>query len=761
MTVYDEILQWSMSSACHRWQADALRRIVTSAGPELAKADIDELTRLCLGEDGYNDGDSPLIYAPLSPDDIPASAPHGVIALTSLGPVVGVSAIAGDVCLPFNPSGLTVVFGENGSGKSSYVRILKSACRAREVGKIHPDVRNPVSSTHAQAELTYDSDGGNIPVRWRMGEPSPDDLSHICVFDSTCAAVHVDKDNDVAFEPLGLDVITKLSETCDAISEELERRRSGLTATVLPVPDEYSLTQVSAFIANMRANTSSSQVVEMATFSESDATALISAERRLAEVDPAKRASELAIVAKSMAGMATRLESASLATSAAAESDLVTALKALEAARSEATLVSEGRFAGASLAGIGTELWKRLWESARAFSTAECYQGHAFPHTMEGARCVLCHQVLDSDAKRRLEGFEEFVKAHMEERVTESRARVELITKGFKAIAIEFPDDTSVFENISLEDVGLSDRLRNLVTLIANRRTSLGNAIASSDTLEPAPRVDADVRALRVLSEAMTRRSEALRQSSDPDEIEKLTTQVREGRARRWFAANRAAGLKERNRIIELSAVVSAIGRCRTTSVTYLGKRLTKQYVTDELQKGFLAELKLLDRRFMAANLVAAKARKGKTYHRIALDDCKRDDVHLHEIVSEGEHGVLALSAFLAEIAQDTPACGIVLDDPVSSLDHRWRAAAAERLVAIAKQRQVIVLTHDLFFLTRLLESAVTNSILPLAYAVYRTPETAGLMDAHVPWSAEKVRARLKRLLVEVGKAQKCIEASD
>ena len=40
----------------------------------------------------------------------------------------------------------------------------------------------------------------------------------------------------------------------------------------------------------------------------------------------------------------------------------------------------------------------------------------------------------------------------------------------------------------------------------------------------------------------------------------------------------------------------------------------------------------------------------------------------------------------------------IVFDDPVLSLDHRWRKRVAKRLVEETKNRQVIVLTHDLVF---------------------------------------------------------------
>ena len=42
----------------------------------------------------------------------------------------GVNALAEDQTLKFAP-GLTIVYGDNGAGKTGYIRILKQACRAR------------------------------------------------------------------------------------------------------------------------------------------------------------------------------------------------------------------------------------------------------------------------------------------------------------------------------------------------------------------------------------------------------------------------------------------------------------------------------------------------------------------------------------------------------------------------------------------------------------------------------------------------------
>jgi hypothetical protein len=77
----------------------------------------------------------------------------------------------------------------------------------------------------------------------------------------------------------------------------------------------------------------------------------------------------------------------------------------------------------------------------------------------------------------------------------------------------------------------------------------------------------------------------------------------------------------------------------------------------------------------------------------------------MSDILSEGECRAVALARFLTDV--DTAGgAAMVLDDPVSSLDHGYRSRAAARLAKAAVDRQVIVFTHDLAFVEALYSSA-------------------------------------------------------
>ena len=105
-------------------------------------------------------------------------------------------------------------------------------------------------------------------------------------------------------------------------------------------------------------------------------------------------------------------------------------------------------------------------------------------------------------------------------------------------------------------------------------------------------------------------------------------------------------------------------------------------------------------------------------------------------VVSEGEQRYLSIAAFFAELnAADDPS-GIVFDDPVSSLDYKWRENVAQLLVKEAKTRQVIVFTHDFVFLLLLKHFFEEQGIEQLDQRVRQLSNGAGVCAEEMPWVA-------------------------
>lgn len=123
-----------------------------------------------------------------------------------------------------------------------------------------------------------------------------------------------------------------------------------------------------------------------------------------------------------------------------------------------------------------------------------------------------------------------------------------------------------------------------------------------------------------------------------------------------------------------------------------------------------------------------------------------RPDAPVGRVLSEGEHRCIALAGFLTELATATDRSALVFDDPASSLDHLYRDALAGRLVEEAASRQVIVFTHDLWFIFRLARLASEKGMQPFYQHVCRNDQQVGLCDSDPPIDSRPVDEAIRHL---------------
>ena len=113
-------------------------------------------------------------------------------------------------------------------------------------------------------------------------------------------------------------------------------------------------------------------------------------------------------------------------------------------------------------------------------------------------------------------------------------------------------------------------------------------------------------------------------------------------------------------------------------------------------------------------------------------------------MLSEGEQTCVAIAAFLAELATAPHNSALVFDDPITSLDHKWRHKVAARLATESAVRQVIVFTHDLIFLNDIEDAAKRTTC--ETRNIRRSAKTVGMVDADLPWDGMKIAERVDHL---------------
>jgi hypothetical protein len=755
MSVLKDIFVWSKTRP--DWQRDALRRLVQNA--TLSNTDFAELALICRSAHGALPVDK------IAPASEPVSERHlppevqndQSVTLTLIEEVQHVNAIVGKRPLVFGESGLTVIYGDNASGKSGYARILKSACRARSQSKqILPDVFKKNANGIPVATIKFKVGTKDEAHVWQDGDTNASALDSVSVFDSACALHYVEEASDVAFRPFGLDLLDKLASACLQLKREFDQERSLLSSAVKDLTELKGATEVGTVIETLGAKTSPAVVERLSKLSATEVTRLGEVTRQLAQLeadDPTIRAGEFKGYATRLEALREHLNDLNDAMSDDAVRKLKEAQALMTSTAAAAKLASESAFASEPLKGVGSETWRQLWQAARRYSEAEAYPGIPFPAISDNSLCVLCQQPLKLDAAQRLSRFESFVKAETQKAAASAKEKFDDSVEEFgnNTADLTAPDD--LLAQLDLTHANCATNIRSFLSSTITRQADVSEALKSNrwehvHELKQCPSQD-----IVPIVTNLNAKATELERVKAPAKLAELKAEHDQLVARQKLCERKTDVLAEIERFKRLAALAACQRDVDTTAISRKSTELTKSIITKAICDTFKAELNDLGLAHLRVDLVPTGSERGVMYHRVELHGNKHAAVQ--DVASEGEYRCIALAGFLAELVTASHKSALVFDDPVSSLDHMWRESVARRLVRESKQRQVVVFTHDLVFLLLLLEQAKKASVPVTQVQVRRGVEGSGLCDDGAPWLAMDVKNRIGVLKAQWQQAEK------
>jgi hypothetical protein len=378
---------------------------------------------VCKSAYGLSEEQNPV---PLSSAHVPsADSVSGQVVLDSIFHHRGVNALAEDQTLNFSP-GLTLVYGDNGTGKTGYIRILKSACRARGQENILGNVVSGAAPHALSVSIKYQT-GDDTDLKEWSGAGDDEFVSRVSVFDTQSAAVYLTEKTDVAFRPFGLDLFDRLVKACKAVRTNLEREQRALAIDNLQalknqIPEG---TAVAKLISNVSSLTKPEAVQSLAQLSPEEMSRKALLEKSLRDLqasDPKKLIQQMNLRERRVRSLSKHLMSIEESLSDSAISVVLDA-RAEGLRKSEnARRLREATFPAGMLEGTGSDLWARMWDAARDFSEQLAYPNRDYP-VVEESQCLLCQQDIDHEAADRLKKFEEFVSSTTERELRNLRDR--------------------------------------------------------------------------------------------------------------------------------------------------------------------------------------------------------------------------------------------------------------------------------------------------------------------------------------------------
>jgi ABC-type transport system involved in cytochrome c biogenesis ATPase subunit len=720
------IFDWSLELPA--WQRGLMRKLCDGPLDEAGRAEV--LAVLC-GDPGAAE------LPPLELSHLPAEeTDYGTVELREIRNLRNVNRLAEDQALRFHP-GLNVVFGENGAGKSGYGRLCRRVFRAAEPGEVLHDVFDPGRADAPQtAEFVLSVEGTERVVEVDLNGEAPRVLSAMTAFDASCAEFCLTKQNTIEHTPRPLRLLKEMAEAQDQLRDELAQQISERRESLPVLPEPKGSSAAAALLARVEAGEASRAEVEgFAHLDEAEreelrelekAEAAIAADQSAAlEKEARKRAGAVERLAVEVQDAWDRLDDEALAEIAELRSRLERASAAVERLAADA-------FSDQPHPGTGGEVWREMWEAARRFVEAG---GGSFPDEAADATCPVCQQDLDAETQKRMGRFEAFVSGDLREQVR----RVELVlaerVEGLPELMKEIAQSAEVAVAAAGEQ--LREPADAAVAALADRL-----AIATGQA-KPSPGRTLDLKPLHDYVAVQVAEAEGFAVLRDDAERRRIKARLAELRARRTVAAELEDVLAHVAGLEAIAVREQARRQLSTQAISHRIRELSQLAITARLKRALAVEIAELDPIADRVEL-SASASKGKPAVQFKLRSEGRERVA--KVLSTGEQTALATAFFLAELRVGNGRSAIVLDDPVSSLDHQRREHVAARLAEEARQRQVVVLTHDLVFLYYLQEKAAELGVELHGQALTRAYHAVGVVDRDLPWNAKSPMERLKAL---------------
>lgn len=743
MSILQEIHNWSQGQPA--WQQDAIRRLYVDRN--LSATDLDDLYALAKTAQGIEDPEKRK-PSKLADTDLAASpVPNRLVQITAIKDLVNVNALAEGQSLPISPTGLTVIYGENGSGKSGYSRVLKKACRARDQAEpILPDARKPRRTVAApKAGFDVVVNGAVVAMTWQDGHAAPEELSEIAIFDAHCARAYVDNQGDFAYAPYGLDILEGLVKVCNSVRNMASKEMAANKPNIEPFAVLANTpTKVGAVLNGLSGTTKIAEVEALATLTDVELKRLAMLNKTLAEADPKQKAQVLRLRSTRFTVLANRIDIAVAQISEEKIKGLQELVQKSNAAKQAAKLASKGfKEKPGQLPGTGGDPWKELFEAARVFA-AESHAGHGFPNLPPGSQCPLCQNTLGDDGATRLVAFDAFIEQTAEKTAKTAKATAVAAYRAIENAMLDLAIDDALGKEIKDAFAESSDAIADFQKAILNRRADALNATGgtvaweSISTLPANPTADLNVKAVQLLIEA-----KALEESMDVKAKAAMVTEQVELDSRSKLFALKSTVLEAIGKLALCDKLKLCVNATVTTGISRKSTELSKDMATQEVVDALNAELRALNVHELQV-VMKPESPGGKIQYKLALQ--LPGGGAPSAILSEGEQRAIAIASFLAEVKLGKGLGGIVFDDPVSSLDHRRRSHVASRLVEEAKLRQVIVLTHDIYFLCIVQQEAELAGSPATTQCIGRGPAGFGVQADHLPFDTLSTSKRVKAL---------------
>ncbi|BAX82531.1 AAA family ATPase [Labilibaculum antarcticum] len=633
------------------------------------------------------------------------------IELESLTNVTGVNRLAKNQTLKFSDN-LTVIFGENGTGKTGYGRILKN------LGFSYDDnntILSNIFGTSKSKTATIKYKANNLPDTFDWdGTNKNNDLESISVFNNNCVQISL-SDRQLIVSPIGFHLFSIVISELNELTTLLRNKITQYPTTINFAGNLSTGSPQQIYISSLSSKSTEQKLIELSTITSEQEQALKVYEEELSNLN--KKLLEAVIQnlnasITEIGSLVIKIENAKKVITKENCQAIVNFNKQI--------LVLENK-AQTGIKEIAETNGIEFYETTQFslfIKAAENYikilSKPEYPNSENV--CVYCNQSLDDTAKTLLSSYRTLLNDKTQENLSQLKlqknnliAKVTQIDTNIKFHQATIGLDTNqkpiqppelleynrVLEGLKTKFA--TDDIKETTEFNFEYQTYIDFLNNKKDDLK------------RILTTKKTLSSDLATKEKD------LKSKIAELKDRKQLSQKVTEIKIAISNMKIVSKLNSKLGSFSTNSISRKTTEARDLLIKSNFDKIFKEELKAFRKAHINIDLSFGTDRgKSKVSPKINTHN-------LTDILSEGEQKAIALAEFLTELQLDNIIAPVIFDDPVNSLDHHIIDDVARRLIKLSKDRQVVIFTHSVLLFNSFLFFSKQQTFKALKYKFYNT----------------------------------------
>jgi len=642
-----------------------------------------------------------------------------IIELETLSDITGVNKLAKNQTLKFSKN-ITVIYGENGTGKTGYGRILKSLGYSYDPSKtVHSNIYGAVEAK--SAIINFKSNGVNQKFNW-TGTNTDVELQNISVFNNSCVQISL-SDRQLIVSPIGFHLFNIVSSELNQLAQLLNTK-----IALHPIGLNWSQnlnigTPQQIFTLGLSAISTEKKLKELSDITPAQEQELINKQTELSKLNKTLLQTEIQNLNSSL-------------------TEIGTIITKIKTSKTNFTVEHWSKFIELNkvIAKLESQTKTGIKDIAES-NGIDFYETHQFqtflksaedyiktinkPDYPKGEDCIYCLQPLENQAEILLSNYRKLLNDKTQDNLTElKQQKTNLINQVLKIetnLIFHQPTFGLDDKKETIQPKEILEYNKNLETfkIVFTEDKIIEGSVFSFDY---AKHINFFTFKKTELETVFKQKKELLVNLSTKEiELKKKISELKDRKLLSTKVSEIKTSISNHKIVATLKSKLSSFS---TNSISRKTSEAREQLVEKNFNDLFQEELKLFKKSDLKIELNFGTDRgKSKIWHRL------KSSYMLTEILSEGEQKAISLAEFLTELHLDNIKAPVIFDDPVNSLDHRIIDEVGKRFIELSKKRQVIIFTHSILMLHSLIQQSEldTNKQANVVFEFHKVKNNFGI----------------------------------